>query len=259
MIVLNNNTLPHVTAILAMSLDGKISLDTNTPARFSSAQDLAHLEEQISLCDAIVFGANTLRAYGTSLTIKNPQLLEQRQQTGKPPQPLNIVCSPSGNLGPNLPFFSQPLPRALLTSETGKINWLKQLHAQNFSSPPESFFQEYFISRESIVWQEILIQWKKLNYHNIGILGGAKLISSFLQENLIDDIWLTICPVIMAQNNSPSWVETSLLEKMEKPIQIQKLLTVKQVENEIFVHYSLKKDDSTIISRSHNSTLASRN
>ena len=52
----------------------------HNPARFSSSADLAHLEAQISLCDAIIFGANTLRAYGTSLAIKNPQLLEQRKQ-----------------------------------------------------------------------------------------------------------------------------------------------------------------------------------
>jgi riboflavin-specific deaminase-like protein len=236
----NNNTLPHVTVILAISLDGKISLDTNTPARFSSAQDLVHLEEQISLCDAIVFGANTLRAYGTSLTIKNPQLLRQRQQAGKPPQPLNIVCSTSGNLNPDWSFFSQPLPRALLTCAEGKETWFKQLQSTNLEE--EGFFQQYFISEPSIAWREILIELKKSNYDRIGILGGAKLISSLLPENLIDDIWLTICPVIMGQINSPSWVEASLLAEMKKPIPLTKLLAVKQIENEIFVHYSLKED-----------------
>ena len=237
---MNHNLLPHLTVILAISLDGKISLDKDTPARFSSAQDLAHLESQISLCDAIVFGANTLRAYGTSLTIKNPQLLTQRQQEGKPPQPLNIVCSVSGNLNPHWPFFSQPLPRALLTNEKGKANWLKQLQSQDLTSQKERFFKQYFIN-ESIVWQEILIKLKKFNYNTIAILGGATLISSLLAENLIDDIWLTLCPVIMGEKNSPSWVDYSFLEGVHKPIKLHKLLAVKQIGNEIFVHYSLKK------------------
>ncbi len=84
---------PKITAILAISLDGSISSAEDTAARFSSKTDLFHLEQQIALCDGIIFGASTLRAYGTTITVKNPQLLKERQQRNLSPQPLNIVCS----------------------------------------------------------------------------------------------------------------------------------------------------------------------
>ena len=184
------------------------------------------------MCDAIVFGANTLRAYGTSLTIKNPELLKQRQQKDKPPQPLHIVCSSQGNLNPDWRFFSQPLPRALLTTNTGKENWLKQINSQ----PETEFFDRYFFSTNPANWQDIFTKLQQLKYQKIAILGGAKLISSLLNVGLIDDIWLTICPLIMGKKSATSIVDYNLLEEIETPIEL-KLIEVKQINQEIFAHY----------------------
>ena len=70
---------PKTTVILAMTADGKIADRTKTAARFGSNADKAHLESQIALADGVIFGAGTLKAYGSSLPITNPNLLEQRQ------------------------------------------------------------------------------------------------------------------------------------------------------------------------------------
>ena len=231
-----SNIFPKITAILAMSLDGKISTHTNKPARFSSSEDLAHLEKQISLCDAIVFGANTLRAYGTSLTIKNPELLQQRKKLSLPPQPLHIVCSASGKLDPNWRFFSQPIPRALLTNEVGKQNWRKQIEHLAPNVQEDIFFPTYFISKTDIKWQEIIYRLNKKGYQKIAILGGAKLIYSLLQENLIDDIWLTICPLVIGGEEAPK-----LFHDFQKPLSL-KLLELTSIDSEIFAHYLINND-----------------
>src|SRR4028119_937416 len=105
---------PHTTVVLAMSADGKIADVTRSPARFSSPADRAHLEKQIALADAILLGAGTLRAYGTTLGVSNPQLLQIREQGGVSPQPVQIVCSRSADLDPRLRFFRQQVPRWLL-------------------------------------------------------------------------------------------------------------------------------------------------
>ncbi|MEB3293594.1 MAG: dihydrofolate reductase family protein, partial [Synechococcales bacterium] len=78
------------TVVLAMSADGKISDRTGAAARFGSPQDQAHLEAQVAQADAVLFGAGTLRAYQTSLSIRTPELLAQRRQAGKPEQPIQI-------------------------------------------------------------------------------------------------------------------------------------------------------------------------
>lgn len=78
---------PYTTVVLAMSADGKIADVRRSPARFQSLTDRTHLEEQIAASDAVLLGAGTLRAYGTTLRISHPQLLLQRKQCSLPPQP----------------------------------------------------------------------------------------------------------------------------------------------------------------------------
>ncbi|MEG3976013.1 dihydrofolate reductase family protein, partial [Microcoleus sp. herbarium8] len=108
---------PYTTVILAISADGKIADAARSPARFGSANDKAHLEQQVADSDAVLFGNGTLQAYGTAMRVISPELLKQRELHGKPPQPTQIVCSRSSKFDPNLRFFQQPVPRWLLTAE----------------------------------------------------------------------------------------------------------------------------------------------
>ncbi|WP_333114605.1 RibD family protein [Microcoleus sp. S11D4] len=108
---------PYTTVILAISADGKIADAARSPARFGSANDKAHLEQQVADSDAVLFGNGTLQAYGTTMRVISPELLKQRELHGKPPQPAQIVCSRSSKFDPNLRFFQQPVPRWLLTAE----------------------------------------------------------------------------------------------------------------------------------------------
>ncbi|WP_293233658.1 MULTISPECIES: dihydrofolate reductase family protein, partial [unclassified Microcoleus] len=112
----------HTTVILAMSADGKITDTALTAARFGSANDKSHLEQQVAASDAVLFGNGTLRAYGTTLRVFSPDLLEQRKLQGKPPQPVQIVCSRSRKFDPNWRFFQQPVPRWLLTGNDTDVS-----------------------------------------------------------------------------------------------------------------------------------------
>lgn len=224
---------PHTTVILAISLDGKIADYQRNPARFVSEIDKAHLEHQISLMDAVLFGAETLRAYRTSLSITNPSLLENRLAQNKPPQPIHIVCSGSGKLNPEWRFFQQPFPRWLLTTEEGKQYW-NELNAQGF---------ERILSLETdnigINWSRTFKQLLKLKIQRIGILGGGKLVATLLEENLIDEWQITLCPVILGGENAPTLVEgKGFIAKNAHKLQ---LITVKTINQEIFLHYRQEK------------------
>ena len=112
---------PHTTVVLAMSADGKIADFRQAPARFGSVVDQAHLEKQIAISDAVLFGAGTLRAYNTTMTISETILLQQRKEVNKHPQPVHIVISRSANLNPDIKFFQQPVRRWLLTTSLGGL------------------------------------------------------------------------------------------------------------------------------------------
>ena len=110
------NFRPQTTVILAMTADGKIADKARSPARFGSNRDKTHLETQISLVDGVIFGAGTLRAYGTSLPITDQELIEARQKRRQNKQPIHIVVSASGKIDAQSKFFQQPIPRWLLTT-----------------------------------------------------------------------------------------------------------------------------------------------
>ncbi|MDB9438851.1 RibD family protein [Dolichospermum lemmermannii CS-548] len=220
---------PHTTVVLAMSVDGKIADFRRSPARFGSLVDKIHLEKQIAASDAILFGAGTLRAYSTTMTITETILLQQRKKADKHPQPVNIVISRSGNLNPDIKFFQQPVRRWLLTTSLGAYFWQER-----------SEFEQVLVFETAAKEIDILAALKylaRLKITRLAILGGGQLVASFLESDLIDEIWLTICPLILGGSIAPSPVEgTGFLADLAPKLQ---LLEVSTIEQEVFLHYRI--------------------
>jgi 5-amino-6-(5-phosphoribosylamino)uracil reductase len=222
---------PQTTVILAMSADGKIADVMRSPARFSSPTDHAHLEKQVALADGVLLGASTLRAYGTTISLSNPQWLQIREQSGVSPQPVQIVCSHSGNLDPKLRFFRQRVPRWLLTTAAGAKPWQEQ---------PEvvGSFQRILVvdsSENQIDWFDAFQQLTELNFRRLAILGGGTLVASLLAADLIDEFWLTVCPLILGGTTAPTPVDgAGFSGQLAKHLE---LLSVETIEQEVFLHY----------------------
>ncbi|MGA7934424.1 MAG: RibD family protein [Kovacikia sp.] len=227
----NSRDRPFVTVILAMSVDGKIADRSRTAARFGSPEDKAHLERQVAQADAVLFGAGTLRAYGTTLRVMQPTLLQQRQQHHKPLQPVQIVCSRSANLDPDYPFFRQPVPRWLLTTQAGARRW---------QTP--GAFEKILIAEtaaDEINWKFAFQQLLAFGLSQVAVLGGGELVASLLAEDLIDEFWLTLCPVILGGRSAPTLVEGSgFLETVAPRL---KLLEAESKGEEVFLHYRVSR------------------
>ncbi len=233
------NNRPYVTAILAMTADGKIADHQGSAARFGSANDRSHLEKQISLVDGVLFGAGTLRAYGTTMSVSNPLLVQARKERSQPLQPVQIVVSASGNLDPQWRFFQQPIPRWLLTIAENEPKWRSPA---KFNDKFNNKFERILIAQDHdsvINWTSTFKQLSELGLDKLAILGGGELLASLLAENLIDELWLTICPVIFGGKSSPTPVGgKGFIQSQGKKLQ---LLEVKQIEQELFLHYKIKK------------------
>lgn len=230
---------PKTNVILAMTADGKIADRSKTAARFGSDTDKAHLEQQIALVDGVIFGAGTLKAYGSSLPITNPNLLRQRQDFMKALQPVHIVVSASGNFNYQARFFQQSIPRWLLTTENEGIRQGVGSRVQRNSLFERIIIGKLLENKNSFDWREILPQFKQLGIDRLAVLGGGELVASLLALDLIDELWLTVCPVIFGGQNAPTPVEgIGCLQSQGKKL---RLLEVKQIEQEIFLHYKVLK------------------
>ncbi|MDA0266494.1 MAG: RibD family protein [Cyanobacteria bacterium] len=222
---------PYTTVILAMSADGKISDRDRQAARFSSAADLHHLETQIAQADGVLFGANTLRAYGTCLTVRQPALLGARSQRQQPPQPIQMVCSGSGKLDPKWRFFQQAVPRWLITTALGAKRWQGQA----------AFEQVLTLSASSPSgWRVMAQTLREQGVETLALLGGGTLVAAWLAAGLVDELYLTVCPLLMGGAGSPTPVDGAG-QLMTAPWPLT-LISAKTVGSEVFLHYRYSHD-----------------
>lgn len=222
---------PHTTVVLAMSADGKIADTARSAAEFSSRIDRAHLERQVAQADAILFGAGTLRAHGSAMSLRNSELISLRRQQQKPEQPIQIVCTRSGKIPTDIRFFQQKIPRWLLTTQKGAEFWQGQ---------PTQYFEEMITpdaSEDEINWRQALTTFTRKGIENLAILGGGELVAALFAEQLLDELWLTVCPVLLGGKDAPTPIEGIGLHSENK--QNLKLLAVETIDQEIFLHYQV--------------------
>ncbi len=218
----------HTTAILAMSADGKLTDYSKAPSSFVSKEDQDHLESQIALADAVLFGAGTLRAYGTTMTVHKPELIQQRLDRNQPEQPLQIVCSKSADLDARYPFFSQDTPRALLTNTAGANQWRDR---------PE-FDLVFAAETEPFDWQVIFTELENFGIEKLALLGGGQLMGSLFKEGLVNELWLTVCPLILGNSTAPTPVAgDGFLIKYAPKLHLVESVAV---NDEMFIHYRVK-------------------
>ncbi|MBW4656396.1 MAG: RibD family protein [Kaiparowitsia implicata GSE-PSE-MK54-09C] len=217
---------PHVTVVLAMSADGKIADVARSPARFGSAADNAHLEAQLALADGALFGANTLRAYGTTLPLTNPDLIRQRQQRHQPDQPIHIVCSTTGQLDRQWRFFRQPVPRGLITTATGATAWETNGLFHHIWQDP---------ALPQTTWQETLPALYEFGLQRLVVMGGGALVASLMAHQRVHELWLTVCPLVLGGREAPTPVEgAGWAAAIAPPLH---LISAETVDQEVFLHY----------------------
>lgn len=87
--------------------------------------------------------------------------------------------------------------------------------------------------------QELKRSLHKKGYQYVLVEGGPTLLGSFLRESLIDEIFLTIAPKIYGTENltTKNLVEGILFPPYK--IKKLKLLSVKQIGNELFLRYKV--------------------
>lgn len=96
---------------------------------------------------------------------------------------------------------------------------------------------------ETIVWkksiEELVTFLKKKQCNHVFIDGGPTLLSSFLAQNLLDELFLTIAPKIVGGERE---VSATLVEgKLFAPTEVKslRLLSMQKKESEIFLRYQI--------------------
>jgi 5-amino-6-(5-phosphoribosylamino)uracil reductase len=217
------------TVVLGMTVDGKISATDPHALRTTDAADQAHLEYQVSLADLVLVGAGTIRAEGTTFTVRNLELLAARAVRGQSPQPIVCVVSRSLELSVDLPFFRQDVQRWVFTTRASL--------GSNRQQTLPSLAKLVDLGDTELDWDRAYEFLEKQGIRRIVALGGGELTAALLEAGRIDDLWLTVWPVIYGGREAPSPVEGVGLIPSKAP-QLQ-LIESRQIGSELFLHYQV--------------------
>jgi len=212
-------SIPRVIIVIASILDRRIAFPGGGESHLGSEEDKKMLNQHLSMVDATIFGLGTLIAHQSTYLIKN--LNDNDEVNISKSQPISIVASNSKRFNSNWKYFRQPIKRWLISSS--KVD----------NSSNNEFEQELFFEDS---WKKTLISLKKQGINNLALLGGAKLINSFIKEDLITDIKITIIPQIIGGRYT--WIPP---EQTNEIFNLKRLWEIKSIQNlmnnEIFIHY----------------------
>lgn len=221
---------PRTTVVLAMSADGKISDAERSHPKFGSQKDFDHLELQVAQSDAVLFGAGTLKAGGSAMRVQKQALIQQRLDAGKPEQPAQIVCTRSGKIDPDIKFFQQPVPRYLLTTPDGAEYWKTHSGFDRVLCP---------VHEDEIDWHQAFDNLYQQQIESIAVLGGGEIVAALLEADLIDELHLTVCPLLLGGQTAPSPIEGAGFS--QEDASRLTLMSVKREEQELFLHYQVQR------------------
>lgn len=208
-----------VSNIMAVSLDGKISSHKNESEKdrekygFVVESDKKWVISHLKNTDAVILGADSMRAAGKIWAIKN----HQNQY------PIWVVLTRKG-LDPHLEFWHQSMvPRILASPDPLK------------SSSDLSGKVDHLITGANNAPQYILEHLMAKNCKRVILFGGGEVNQQFYQAGLVNELHLTLAPVIVGNQFGSFFINPGLSHPVG--------LTLKSSlveENHVFLSYHVK-------------------
>lgn len=223
---------PFFYTSFAATIDGKIQVLKNGYWPIASMKDLAHFTHLRAQSDVILAGKNTAKMFGgvtidrihkefKHLSADKKKMVEYAVLTRKADDELVHALNNIYSYKPFILTAQNPSPDENITrnfrvmefpaDETGQINphmIAERLYNQNF--------QRVFLD------------------------GGPGLFMSFLKQDLIDELFLTIAPKIIGDDNNT----LTLAEGFQfSPDSVKKweIVDMKKVDDEVFIRYKRRK------------------
>lgn len=178
--------IPYITLKAAQTLDGMIADKNHFSEWISSETSRKYVHTLRSKYDAVLIGANTAKIDDPKLTVR---MVEGRN-------PYRIVLDSGLKLNPDLKLFRLNDDKKTILVTTTE-NQSKKNKIQKFEKHKVDLI---FVKKNKNSRIDLLSLLKKLSKRGISSLlveGGSKTFSSFIKQDLFDDIFLFVTPKIL--------------------------------------------------------------
>jgi 2,5-diamino-6-(ribosylamino)-4(3H)-pyrimidinone 5'-phosphate reductase len=219
MALLRSKKRPFVTLVGAMTLDGKISSRTGD-SRISSREDLKTLLRLRSRNDAIMIGIGTLIQDDPRLTVR---LVKGRN-------PIRVIVDRSARTPANSRIFKKGPAVIIAVTKNAprqRVETLKRAGARILRA-----------GNSQINLLTLLTRLYRLGIKRILLEGGGNLNWSMISNGLVDNITVTVAPIIIGGSHATTLVEGDGVSKVNQAINLI-LTEARRQRNEIVLTYKV--------------------
>ena len=218
---------PWVIGKWAMTLDGKIATHAGSSQWISNEKSRAIVHQLRGRVDAVIVG------HGTALA-DNPKL------DARPPGPRNatrivVARNPAIDPDSHLVATAHQLPVIITAGPEADTAYLDDLRKRSVEVL-------CFDDPENIL-SELLLELGRRDFTNVLIEGGAGLLGTCMDQNLIDEVHVFIAPKLVGANAAPSPVGGVGIENMQDALQL-KNQRVEMIDGDIYISGIVRQDIS---------------
>ncbi|WP_038056458.1 bifunctional diaminohydroxyphosphoribosylaminopyrimidine deaminase/5-amino-6-(5-phosphoribosylamino)uracil reductase RibD [Thermodesulfobacterium hydrogeniphilum] len=212
---------PWVIMKVASSLDGKIAVSTGDSKWITGEEARKYGHKLRHICDAILVGKNTV--------IKDNPELTCRLVKGK--NPVRIVLDTKLSLSPDYKIFKIDKDKKTVIACGEKASLKKE---EVFKNKGIEVWR-LPLKRNKIDLKALLEKCYEKGISSLLVEGGAKIHGSVLEENLVDEIFYFVGPVIIGDKKGIMAIEREPLTRLNEALFL-KDLHVKKLGNSYLFH-----------------------
>ena len=214
---------PYVSAIVATTLDGR--LRTAGGADYPSPVDQRWLAEGRARADVVLVGGGILREENPRLEVP-PALAARRVRLGKPPQPARCIVTHTADFALDCHALQPGAERLVVTS--ARIDPVRRVALEEIGA------EVLEIGEQSVSLPDLLGVLESRGVRRVQCEAGGGLLHPLLAADLVDELLLTLCPV-MAGGDFPTAADGPAFPADMLPR--FSLIESRRVEDEVFLSY----------------------
>lgn len=224
--------MPWVGVNMAMSADGKVSTHRRETFSLGSPWDRYLMDVLRAKADAVIVGARTLSLDGWAIRVRHPSIRQRRLKQKLGPHPLNVVLSTDLQIPSKVEFFTYP--------ETEKLVITTRRAPKSRVDRFRRLADVAVLPSGRIRPREVLRILAGRGARRVLVEGGGTLNFSFFQENLVDELYITVTPSILGGAAAPTPVDGKGFLKSSR-VRLR-LMSVKRRGDEVFLKYEVTKN-----------------
>jgi 2,5-diamino-6-(ribosylamino)-4(3H)-pyrimidinone 5'-phosphate reductase len=214
----------YVILNAAMSIDGKISTRKNDSA-ISSKLDLVRVHKLRSTVDGIVIGISTV--------LEDDPMLNVRYSTTGKKNPTRIIIDSKARIPLNSRIIesSNKIQTIIAVTHDASSRKIKEIQ--------EKGAQVLVYGNGKVNLRNLFQQLEKMGLKKIIVEGGGEINWSVLKLGLVDELVVTISPLVIGGRDAITLVEGKGFTNISDGIKMKLSNTIIQNKNEIVLFYKL--------------------